>query len=269
MLYVLAVLVFLGLVYSIFIEPRWLRLSRVQISISALDPILEGYTILHLSDLHQERFGSCQKRLLALICREDYDLAVITGDFLSSYSPYDFTPVAELLAGIKKPVYSVYGNHDYQERDRLAKDLSDHGVVVLENAWCPVSKALQIAGVSDPSFSRRHPETPHKTDLKKTMTGLDPKVFTLLLSHSPEILPAAVKASIPLILCGHTHGGQVKIPLLGALTTASNKLFDPYVQGLYRQGETYLYINRGLGTSGLPLRFLSPPEVTFITLRGG
>lgn len=267
MLYALGILVFLGLAYSIFIEPRRPRLGRVEIPIAALDPALEGFTILHLSDLHQGRFGARQRRLLALIGRGSYDMAVITGDFLSSYSPYDFAPTAELLAGLKKPVYGVFGNHDYLEKDRLAKDLSRHGVVVLENEWRPVGGVLQIAGVADPSFTARHPEAPVKTDLGRALAGADPKLFTLLLAHSPGILSAAAQASIPLVLCGHTHGGQVKIPLLGAPTTASGRLFDPYVQGPYREGETCLYINRGLGTSGLPLRFLSPPEVAFITLR--
>lgn len=267
MLYALATTMLMILFYSLVIEPRRLTQSWVDITIDGLDPALDGYVILHLSDLHQARFGSKQKRLAKIISRRNYDLAVITGDFVSAYSAYDFTPIAELLASIQGPVYAVFGNHDYLHREALAADLLAFGTVILDNSWRLERGALQVVGVEDPSWTIRHPKSPYKTELGEALHGVDPQKFTLLLSHSPAILPDAVNASIPLVLCGHTHGGQVKIPFLGAPTTASGKLFDPYVQGLYKVRETRLYINRGLGTSGLPLRFLSPPEAAFICLR--
>jgi len=108
-----------------------------------------------------------------------------------------------------------------------------------------------------------------KTDFETAIQGTDPDTFTLLLSHSPGIIDWSTLAGVPLVLSGHTHGGQIKIPLLGAPLTASGKLFDQYVQGLYRVENTQLYINRGLGTTGFPLRFLSRPEVVFLQLNSG
>lgn len=264
--YVLISLALLAFIYAGWLEPRWPRVSKIDIPIPGLEPGLDGFTILHLSDLHQTRFGPGQKRLLAAIDQSDYDLVALTGDIISCPVPYDFAPIAELLAGLKSPVYAVFGNHDYPRAQALTADLTALGVNILNNSWQQAGDNLQIAGVEDPNWTKHYPKSPYKTDLKQALAGADPAKFTLLLSHSPGIFPAAAAAGIPLVLCGHTHGGQIKIPLLGAPTTACGKLFDPFVQGIYRQGDTLLYINRGLGMSGLPLRFLSPPEVAFIRL---
>ena len=269
MFHALIPLALLAFIYARWLEPRWLRVSKVDVPIPGLNPGLDRFTILHLSDLHQARFGPEQRRLLAAIDQYDYNLVALTGDLLSCPVPYDFAPIAELLAGLKSPVYFVYGNHDYPRARFLTADLTALGVNILNNSWQQQAVGetdLQIAGVDDPNWTKHYPQSSFNTDLKKALAGTDPAKFTLLLSHSPGILPAAAAEGIPLILCGHTHGGQIKIPLLGAPTTASGKLFDPLVQGLYKEDNTLLYINRGLGISGLPLRFLSPPEAAFIRL---
>lgn len=253
--------------YARWLEPRRLRVEDVEIAIPGLDPPLDGLTILHLSDLHQARFGREQKGLLAAI-RQDYQLAVITGDFLTDLASYDFSPTAQLLAGLKPPIFVVLGNHDYPQEELLEADLRKAGAIPLRNACATVEHlGLQVAGVEDPHWAKLNPLSPYRPDLADTLAGAKEGMFTLLLSHSPEIHAQAALAQIPLVLAGHTHGGQVKIPLLGAPITASGRFFDSYVQGLYRKEKTLLYINRGLGTSGLPLRFLSPPEVSFIRLK--
>ena len=265
--YALISLVLLAFIYARWLEPRWPRVSKIDIPIPGLEPSLDGFTILHLSDLHQAQFGPGQRRLLAAIDKWDYDLVALTGDFISCSAHYDFAPIAELLAGLKSPVYAVFGNHDYPRAQTMTTDLTARGVNILNNSWQTAEETnLQIAGIVDPDWTRHNPGSPYRADLSLALAGSDPAKFTLLLSHSPGIFTAATAAGIPLVLCGHTHGGQIKIPLLGAPTTASGKFFDPFVQGIYREGDTLLYINRGLGTSGLPLRFLSPPEVAFIRL---
>lgn len=266
MLYALALLVLFVFIYARWLEPRRLQVSHVEIPLPGLPDSLIGFVVLHLSDLHQATFGAGQRRLLAAIDQCHYDLAVLTGDFISARAAYDFAPTAALLARLKAPIYIVYGNHDYPCLDILAKDFACWPVGILNNSCLPVNDRLQIAGVCDPDWTRHNPKSPYKTDLEQALAGADPNKFTLLLSHSPGIFADAIAKHVPLVLCGHTHGGQIKIPLLGAPTTASGRFFDTYVQGAYRQGSSVLYINRGLGTSGLPLRFLSPPEVAFIKL---
>lgn len=256
-------------IYARWIEPNWLSVSSIEIKIPGLDPRLEGFTILHLSDLHQKRFGQEQSRLLRAIGEHEYHIVAITGDVLDYPTPHDFEPTRELLAGLGAPVFFVFGNHDYPTYQRLSEALMEAGVDVLENTWSQVDHAgaiIQVAGVHDPHWTKNNYSTWLRTDLNQALKGIDSSQFTLLLSHSPGILDAAAEAKIPLVLTGHTHGGQIKIPLLGAPTTASGKWFDKYVQGLYRQGNTQLYIHRGLGTTAMPLRFLSRPEIVFLRL---
>ena len=258
--------------YARWLEPKWLDAHTVKINIQGLDPRLEGLTILHLSDLHQFRFGARQQKLLKAIGNENYDLVALTGDVLAYPNPYDFTPTAELLQGLEAPVFFVYGNHDYPGYEALARDLTAAGVNILANSWQEFScqgATIQIAGVHDPHWTKNNPGSWLKTDFETAIQGTDPDTFTLLLSHSPGIIDWSTLAGVPLVLSGHTHGGQIKIPLLGAPLTASGKLFDQYVQGLYRVENTQLYINRGLGTTGFPLRFLSRPEVVFLQLNSG
>ena len=256
-------------IYARWIEPNWLDVHTVEIEIQGLDPRLEGFTILHLTDLHQARHGANQSRLHKSIKNQDYHMVALTGDILDHPAAYDYSPTDELLSGLDAPVYFVFGNHDYPNSDTLTRELEAAGVRVLVNSWEGVihnDAILQIAGIHDPHWTKNNPYSLFKADLDAALHGVDPELFTLLLSHSPGIFDSAAAAGVPLILTGHTHGGQIKIPLAGAPTTASGKLFDQYVQGLYTKGPTQLYINRGLGTTSLPLRFLSRPEIVFLRL---
>jgi predicted MPP superfamily phosphohydrolase len=259
-------------IYARWLEPNWLQVHSIDIEIQGLDPRLEGFTILHLTDLHQVRHGPNQTRIKRAVEGREYDMVALTGDVLDHPNRYDYGPTAELLAILEAPVYFVFGNHDYPGSKALGKALQRSGVHVLANSWESVTyneAVFQIAGIHDPHWTKYNPGSRFKTDLSAALQGTDPKLFTLLLSHSPGIIDSAATAGIALILTGHTHGGQIKIPLVGAPTTASGKLFDKYVQGLYRKGETQLYINRGLGTTSMPLRFLSRPEILFIRLVRG
>ena len=264
-------LLLLGLlyIYARWVEPNWLKVNFVEIKIPNLDPRLEGFTILHLTDLHQARFGYHQQKLLAAISGNEYHMVALTGDFLDYPRPYDFGPTAELLQGLAAPVYYVFGNHDYPCYQALARELSINGVQTLANSTTEISHngaSLQLVGIHDPYWTKNNPGSWLQTDWNATLAGWNSAKTTVLLSHSPGALDKAAAVQISLILCGHTHGGQVKLPLVGAPTAGSGVLFDRQVQGLFKKGNTQLYINRGLGTTALPLRFLSRPEVAFIRL---
>jgi hypothetical protein len=104
--------------------------------------------------------------------------------------------------------------------------------------------------------------------LDQALTGVDPDAFRLMLAHSPDIMPDAVEEKIDLVLAGHTHGGQVRFPFVGA-TVCPSRYGTRYAAGLYREGRTTLYVNRGLGTVRFPVRFLCRPELALLTLRCG
>jgi predicted MPP superfamily phosphohydrolase len=269
----LIAMVLLGLlsfIWGRYIEPRQLKVSRVELLIPGLPPELDGLTILHLSDLHEESFGPNQERQLTLVNSLAFDLVVFTGDAVDRPDGGNTQPLAQLLAGLNKPIFAVYGNHDYAHLDAVTRVYRQHGVHILANEAFPFSYnnyTLRIAGIHDPFWSRFNYMSPYLADLDAALAQGDTEAFTILLSHSPDIIPAAQDKKLPLVLMGHTHGGQVKIPLLGAPVTASGRFFAKHVQGVYQEGDTTVYINRGLGTTGLPIRFLSPPEVALLTLR--
>ena len=254
--------------YAGLVEPNWLDVHMIEVEIRDLPPELEGFTILHISDLHQRNFAPGQKRLEQAFSQYDYHMVAFTGDVITNSRTADFAPAEALLGLFDKPVFFVPGNHDYPLLTQIRELMEQHGAHMMENTYYVLEHngaSLAVAGVHDPYHARYSYEM-YQPDLA---AALPPEnMFVILLAHSPGIMEEATNASIPLVLVGHTHGGQIKIPLLGAPTTASGTFFDQYVQGLYVNGHTQMYINRGLGTTGLPLRFLSRPEVVFIRLIG-
>ena len=274
---VLAVLGLLG-AYSLWVEPNWLRIRRRVILVDGWDPALDGLKILHLSDLHAGSAPSRIERFVRRAAEVPADFAVITGDFLSG--PRGADDCARILSQLtaRTEVYAVLGNHEHRyssfhwppirtlrvwhplDSARIAKTLEKCGIRMLVNSSITMTRgkaSFVLAGVDDvtsPSF-----------DLDKTLqdAGSGPAI---LLCHSPDILGEASRRGIPLVLSGHTHGGQVHFPLLGTPTTATvTPLERP--SGEIRKGPTLIHINPGLGTTFLPIRLFARPEITLLELR--
>jgi len=231
-----------------------------------LPPELDGLRVVHLSDLHLGPFldAAALQEDLARVAALRPHLVVVTGDFLST-AVHDLRGFREAMAAVRPPlgVYGCLGNHEYFTGDltRVIRTLAEAGVTVLANQAVRLRIGpcrLGLAGVEDLRMG-----TP---DLEAALREAPP--FTILLSHRPEIFPAAAARGIPLILSGHYHGGQVALRL-GGLSLSAAHLATPYPEGLFIQSQSYLYVNRGLGTTGTPVRLNAPPEITRITLRRG
>lgn len=220
-----------------------------------------GFTILHLSDLHNKEFGKDQKNLLQLIRKQKYDVVAVTGDLVNKHDPKN-EPVARLLEGIKdKPLYFVPGNHDWWTGFQTSKHLEQAGARVLLNDAERITKGgrhIWMVGVDDPYINRDR--------LDVALQRVNDPAPRILLAHAPNIFAAATRQDIDLVLVGHTHGGQVRIPFVGAVTAPGQGLFPRWDYGLFASGETTMVINGGLGESGLPLRFNNKPEIVLIKL---
>jgi len=159
----------------------------------------------------------------------------------------------------KNQVFAVLGNHDTE----LVKNyLTASGIRVLDNEHEKIflgKDYIYLIGVDDPWTGR--------DDLARAMEGTEKDGLKILLAHSPDIIDKAAKQKIDLVLVGHTHGGQVNIPFLGELIQSLLKYGQQYTKGLFKIDSTYLYVNRGIGTSVFPIRFNCPPEITLIELR--
>ncbi len=236
--------------------------TRYTLHLANLPEVLDGLTILHLSDLHSKQFGQRQTKLLRVINRQPYDLVALTGDFVNKFKP-DLQPMADLLNGLRRvPIFFVPGNHEWKTGFKARDLLLDAGVRILVNQAEPFGlkgQQIWIVGVDDPHLQ--------KDRLDQALAQADGPELKILLTHSPNVYPEAVKKKLDLVLAGHTHGGQVRLPVIGAAVAPGQGLFPKWDYGIYQQDLTTMVLSCGLGESDLPLRFNIKPEVVRITLR--
>lgn len=252
-----------GAGYGLF-ERTQVGLSRVEIRLARLPAAFDGLTVAHLSDIHFGPFldGDFVSRCVAIVNELNPDLIALTGDFTFGAKHYA-EPCAEALTPLRARVgtYAVLGNHDhYNSAGRIARALRRVGVNVLIDERERLERRgekLWLLGVDDLAYG--------KTDLAQLMRDVPPDESRITLSHNPEFLNVFISRGqhTDLMLSGHTHGGQIRFPLLGAPHIAT----QPYIMGLYRRGPMQLYTTRGIGTVGPPVRFNCPPEIVLYTLR--
>lgn len=251
--------------YSVWIRASSTRVRRVQVPVRGLDPAFDGYTIAQLSDLHIGSLLSRRRALrwVATANREAADLVALTGDYVTSGVLFH-AEIADLLGRLRArdAVIAVLGNHDYfGHGEPLISLLPERGIVLLRNARHTISRgaaSLEIAGVDD-TWTR-------KADVELAMLGFDRSRPLIALTHDPALFPDFVRHGAALVLAGHTHWGQVGVPFASARWNLARRVFR-FSAGLYREGDSTLYVNPGLGTSGPPVRFGSAPEITIFVLR--
>ena len=253
-----------GAAYSRLIEPYNYWISENDIFIRDLPPAFEGFRITQLTDIHHSRILGISevRRVVSLAQQTKPDMFVLTGDYSTSYRRY-IEPCAEALAALSAPegVWAVLGNHDhYTDPELTTRALERNHIAVLNNARTTLrraSDALQLSGIDDWTWNA--------TDWARAFSGLDVKTPTILLSHQPTVLDLEQTQNVSLIVSGHTHGGQINFPLLGAPASHFTKDLK-YARGLFRRGETQLYVSSGTGVIGLPLRFGVRPEIAVLRL---
>jgi predicted MPP superfamily phosphohydrolase len=256
----------LFLLYGTLIEPAWIEVTRHEAEFEHLPPEFDGLVLAHLSDLHLHRYGGRERHALALLGQAKPDLIAITGDF--DLEDEERGPVRQFLLGLRalKPtfgIWAVLGTHDHRNSDdaEAARTfLTTAGVALLVNEWGRIGKGfdtLSVVGLDDAYTGR--------DDLDKALDGLRRTPFALLLTHSPEVFFRADLARFDLVLAGHTHGGQVRLPWIGALWLPHGSEF--YDAGWFSGQSAKMYVTRGIGTSKLPIRFLCRPEIALITLK--
>jgi predicted MPP superfamily phosphohydrolase len=251
--------------YARYVEPRSLRVDRVYVPLAGLSPRFEGLRIVQLSDFHLGPFVPVKhvRRAVRLANSLEPDLIVVTGDFVSVARRY-VEPAVDVTGELSAPlgVFAVLGNHDFWVAPRMITSLlRQAGIIVLRNEAVSISRGgarLQLAGVDD-IWARAD-------DIGKALAGVEPDEPTILLCHNPDLAPEAPSRGVSLLLAGHTHGGQVRLPVFGPLVVPS-KYGKLWAAGLHHVGPMLLYVNRGIGVIPPPVRFLCPPEVTLLELR--
>ena len=238
----------------------------------ALPPAFDGLRIVELADLHGRVFGRGSRRLLAAVRRAEPDLICIDGDLFDEHT--DLAMLPPLLRGLCAiaPVYYVTGNHEWRVpglRGILAQ-MRACGVTVLQDDWRVLRRgedALIVAGTDDPCGPAER-KTPAEL-IADIRAEAGEAAFLLLLTHRNDQLPQWSALGVQAVLAPHCHGGVVRLPFVGGLFGTDRRLFPAWDAGLYRQGETVLYVSRGLGYTNVHFRLFNRPEVAVIVLRRG
>ena len=251
------VLMLTGLYWRGLSNSAKVALKHNRIASAALPASFDGFTILHISDVHVEMSEAAMGRVAELLRGESYDICVLTGD----YRAQPFGPYADAVAGVGRlrerisgPVYGVLGNHD---TICMVPAFEEMGIRMLLNEQERIERggaAIHLAGVDDAHFYRMD-------NIEKAAHGIPHDAFSILLSHTPEIYRQAAHADFNVILSGHTHGGQICLP--GGIPVTLNCVLPRAMgNGSFRHHDMIGYTSAGAGTCMVPARFNCPPEIT-------
>lgn len=244
--------------------------SEFKIISQSVPPRFDGFVIAHVSDLHNREFDG---ELIGKTSLVNPDIIVITGDMIHREDETDAAEKFALGAVQLAPVYYVTGNHEkvLSCYPAFADRLRDMGVKIMLNEYFIIERGgerIALIGMNDPVFFERG-----KTDFTVELNSLSYRAreegaeYLVLLSHRPEMFPRYVSAGIDLSLCGHAHGGQVRIPFLGAIYAPSQGLFPRFTEGLYSRDGKSMVVSKGLGKSSALPRIFNPPELAVEILR--
>lgn len=258
----------MGYSYARYLEPKQLKITKHQLQSAKIPKSFDGIRMVLFSDTHlgfnytAEQFS----HLLNIINEEAPDIILFTGDLLDAPNRYEeIGKITQLLKELRAPLgkFSIYGNHDHggYGSDIIKRIMKEANFELLINQhqklYNKMNDYIYICGLDDGMLG--------KPDPKKTLQDVEPHVFTILLAHQPDLVKTIENLPVDVQLSGHSHGGQVQLPFVGPIFTPVGA--TTYVEGFYQVGSTQLYVNRGIGTTRVPFRFLSPPELTIFTLK--
>lgn len=283
-------LIFIIAVWSVLIEPNIIKIEKISLNIKNLPTSFDGAKIVHLSDLHSKNYGKTEKKVLKILNRLNPDFVFLTGDIVD-WSTNDFKSCQvfwkELSKNFAGKVFAVYGNHEHKNSQfkTFNKLFRETKIEVLDNQSEKIYRGgdfIELVGIDDPypgckelgygGFQKKcsdYLQKNYNNNLRAAVGEIEnEKIPKILLSHSPEVFREVKKFNkkIDLVLTGHTHGGQINIPFFVNFILPLH--YDQqYKKGLFKENSIYLYVNRGVGNSGLPIRFNSFPEIALIEIR--
>ncbi len=259
------VLILIAIIFCIsYFEVKYPKVNFIEI-VSGKFLTRNSLKILQISDYHN---GNLNHFVLKNIKRLTPDIIVITGDLIDmrTKSYENVYRLLEEAIKVNPNIYFVSGNHEWKNGNiiKFLQELASRKIKILNNKNMTINikdYKVNICGVDD--FHTNH------SDLNKATQELDKDILTVMLSHSPDVIKKLNNNDADIILSGHTHGGQVRVPFLGAVVAPGQGLLPKYSKGIYKvRKDTVLYIDSGLGTSRIPLRILNRSQLSFITVRG-
>lgn len=270
---ILAMLLLLIILWTIWGNVT-VGVTRYSVTSNKLPDYFDGFRIVVVSDLHNASFGSDNSQILRKIEGEQPDIIAITGDLIDS-SKTDIETATALVHKLTQiaPCYYVTGNHEAwvgTKFKELEEKLIAESVQILRDKVIQLEKGnqtIQLAGLDDPDFTDRD-SIVQQSMLQLKINQMDlTEEFCILLSHRPETFQAYVEEGVDLVLSGHAHGGQFRLPFIGGIVAPNQGMFPKYDAGIYTQNNTTMIVSRGIGNSIIPIRFNNRPELVSIELR--
>jgi predicted MPP superfamily phosphohydrolase len=270
--------------YAGEVERHWFGVTQTDVRLSGLPEAFEGMRVVQLSDIHLDAYSEpiYIRHVVNKINALNPDMVLLTGDFASEWPGSNKFAIgaawqcAEILGGLAcRERYAILGNHDVAVgSNEVTEALKTHGITMLDNDYLPIERGggrIWLCGLDDPLNGAPDPDEAIPASIRNIAN--EPVV---LMCHAPDyadtLMADGAGRTVSLMLSGHTHGGQVRVPFVGPLTLPG--LGKKYVEGWFRFGQgsgrpegMQLYVNRGIGTVGVPFRFDCPPEITVFTLR--
>ena len=272
--------IFVTILLLLFILVVWtiwgnvtVGVTRYTVTSNRLPHSFDGYKIAVVSDLHNVQFGNNNSQLVEKIKKEHPDIIAITGDLVDS-NRTDIEIAIQLVSQLTEiaPCYYVTGNHEAwinEQYKELEKGLLAENVVILHDNVIQLTKGsetIQIAGQDDPYFTNTDTYI-QESMLQTRISNMSlSNEYCILLSHRPETFEAYVSEEVDLVLSGHAHGGQFRVPFLGGIIAPNQGLFPEFDAGKYIKNNTIMIVSRGIGNSIIPIRFNNRPEIVIVEL---
>ena len=267
------ILLFLISLY-LYYENNYLQVSFYTIESNKIPKEFDGFKITQISDFHNTKSQKLTNDLVKEIKNSKPDIIVLTGDLIDSYK----LNINIAISFVKKinniaPIYYVTGNHEarIESYEELKDKLEENKVIILDGKLEIIKKdngEINLIGIDDPSFNF-NTYRDDSTIIQDSLVPIqyDKNKFNILLSHRPELIETYAKNNFDLVLSGHAHGGQIRIPFIGGLIAPNQGLFPNYTSGIYEMDKTKMIVSRGIGNSILPFRVNNRPELVVIELK--
>ena len=248
-----------------------IQTTEITLHYQEMPDAFRGFQIAQVSDLHNAQFGSRQKDLLSRLQAASPDLIAVTGDLIDS-SHTNLTAALDFIRGATgiAPLYFVTGNHEawLENYEAMERQLVQAGAMPLRNTGIELKRggaSIFLLGVDDPAFDGGAGAA-DAMDKKIKAQNRGEADLTVLLSHRPELFDVYVSNQMDLVLSGHAHGGQFRLPWIGGIIAPNQGFFPLYTAGVYEKERTKMLVSRGLGNSVIPVRFNNRPELIILTL---
>lgn len=256
-----------------YYQNNFLQTSNYTVENENIPEAFDNYKIIQISDYHNVKSNRLNNDLVKSIKDEKPNIIVITGDLIDSRRT-DVNSALSFLEKIKDiaPCFYVTGNHEaaIKEYSKIKHQITKSGVIILENTHKTITidnQNIEILGLKDPLFYPKKERDKINKKLEKVLEKADKDNFKILLSHRPEFFDVYSKYDIGLVLSGHAHGGQFRLPFIGGLFAPGQGFFPKYTSGIFEQNGTNMIVSRGIGKSSMPFRINNRPELIVITLK--